>query len=86
MALHNGVGYLATNVGLFKFDPAKPGGGFVKVRTGLVPELQDANVVQSVEGVLWSLGSKDLARFDGNAWQRFQHPDNPPIQTAAALP
>ena len=85
VALHDGVGYLATNVGLFKFDPAKPGGGFVKVRTGLVPELQDANVVQSVEGVLWSLGSKDLVRLDGNAWQRFHHPDNPPIH-AAALP
>lgn len=84
VALYNGVGYLATNVGLFKFDPTRPGAGFVKVRTGLVPELQDANVVQSVEGVLWALGSKDLARFDGNAWQRFHHPDNPSIQVGAA--
>ncbi len=84
VALYNGVGYLATNLGLFKFDPTKPGGGFVKVRTGLEPELRDANVVQSVDGVLWSLGSKDLARFDGKVWQRFDHPDNPPIRAVAA--
>jgi len=86
VALYEGVGYLATNVGLFKFDPARSRTSFVKVRTGLIPELQDANVVQSIEGVLWALGSKDLARFNGSSWERFQHPDNPPVKPSATPP
>lgn len=86
VAMYKGVGYLATNVGLFKFDSARSGTGFVKVRTGLMPELQDANVVQSIEGVLWALGSKDLARFDGFSWERFHHPDNPKMQLSATTP
>ena len=44
-----------------------------------IPELQDANVVDSVEGVLWSIGPKHIARFDGQSWSRIHHPDNPPI-------
>jgi hypothetical protein len=79
MTLFQGLGYLGTNVGLYKFDPAIPGRVYAKVRTGLDPELQDANVVQAVDDVLWSIGPKDLARFDGQAWTRIHHPDNPPI-------
>lgn len=87
MALFNGIGYLGTNLGLYKFDPNIPGQGFSKVRTGLDPELQDANIVQAVDGVLWSIGSKDIARFDGLVWKRFHHPDNPPIlPTGAKIP
>lgn len=71
--------YLGSNLGLFVYDPADAAAGIRPVVTGLVPELQDANIVDSVEGVLWSIGPKDIARFDGQSWTRIHHPDNPPI-------
>jgi hypothetical protein len=71
--------YLGSNVGLFQFDPSRTARVFRKVRTGLRPELFDANVVEAVDDVLWSLGPKDIARLDGAKWERFNHPDNPPI-------
>ncbi|MET3140292.1 hypothetical protein AAKU61_004681, partial [Undibacterium sp. GrIS 1.2] len=67
--------YLASNLGLYVYD----GTAIKEVRTGLVPELQDANVIDAADGVLWSIGSKDIARFDGTTWERIHHPDNPPI-------
>lgn len=85
IALFNGLGYLGTDLGLYKFDPNSPGKGFSKVRTGLDPVLQDANIVQAVDGVLWSMGSKDLARFDGSTWVRFHHPDNPSILPSGGI-
>jgi hypothetical protein len=33
-----------------------------------------------VDGVLWSIGPKDIARFDGQAWVRIHDPDNPRIE------
>jgi hypothetical protein len=72
--------YLGSNLGLFVYDPARPGAGIRKVVTGLTPELQDANVVDCAEDVLWSIGPKDIARFDGQRWERIHHPDNPPIR------
>jgi hypothetical protein len=75
--------YLASNLGLFQFDGV-PGHLFRKVRTSLTPELADANVVQSVDGVLWSMGTKDIARFDGVTWERFPFPDNPPVGATGA--
>jgi hypothetical protein len=77
--------YLGSNLGLFQFDGVA-GHLFRMVRTGLVPELTDANVVESVDGVLWSLGTKDLARFDGVTWERVPFPDNPPVGSAGAGP
>ena len=71
--------YVGSNVGLFRFDPDKPGSVLRRVRTGLSPELVDANVAQAADDVLWSIGPKDIARFDGSQWQRFHHPDNPRI-------
>lgn len=68
--------YLASNLGLFAFD----GKRINEVRTGLTPELQDASVVNAVDGVLWSVGTKDIARFDGRTWERIDFPDNPPIR------
>ncbi|MCL2654057.1 MAG: hypothetical protein FWD63_09780 [Propionibacteriaceae bacterium] len=75
----NGLYFLGSNLGLFRFDPNKNPPAFEEVQTGLSPELGDANIVQSIDGVLWSLGSKDIARFNGTTWQRFEHPDNPSI-------
>jgi hypothetical protein len=68
--------YLASNLGLFVYD----GAGIHPVQTGLNPQLQDANVVDAIDGVLWSIGPKDIAKFDGKQWTRIDHPDNPPIR------
>lgn len=73
--------YLGSNLGLFVYDPVRPAKGIQKVVTGLQPELQDANIVDSVDQVLWSIGPKDIAKFDGKTWTRIHHPDNPPIGT-----
>ena len=79
ITLFEGRAYLGSNLGLFMYDPANATAGIRPVVTGLEPELQDANVVDSVEGMLWSIGPKDIARFDGQSWSRIHHPDNPPI-------
>lgn len=68
--------YLGSNMGLFQYDPANHAAGIGKVVTGLIPELQDANIVDSVDTILWSIGPKDIARFDGTKWERIHHPDN----------
>lgn len=72
--------YLGSNLGLFVYDPANHDGGILEVNTKLKPKLQDANVVDAVDGVLWSIGPKDIARFNGKKWTRVDHPDNPPIR------
>jgi len=71
--------YLDSNMGLFAYDPQAPEQGIVSVMTDLVPDLQDANIVDRFDKVLWSIGPKDSARFDGSTWQRIHHPDNPTI-------
>lgn len=77
--LFKGKAYLGSNLGLFVYDPADHAAGILKVLTGMQPELQDANIVDAVDGVLWSIGPKDIARFDGKQWERIHHPDNPRI-------
>jgi hypothetical protein len=67
--------YLCEEDGLHVFD----GKSIKSVVTGLKPELQDAWRVDHADGVLWSIGVKDLARFDGTRWERIHHPDNPRI-------
>ena len=74
--------YLGSNLGLFQLDATSTTASFTKVRTNLDPELVDANIAQSAEDVLWSIGTKDIARFDGTSWERFHHPNNPPILPA----
>ena len=71
--------YLGSNLGLFVYDPAKAEAGIERVHTDLKPELQDANIVDSYDKVLWSIGPKDIARFDGHKWERIHDPDNPRI-------
>ncbi len=72
--------WLASNLGLFVYDPANHAAGIRKFTTGLQPELKDANIVDCYDKVLWSIGPKDIARFDGQKWERIDHPDNPPIR------
>lgn len=68
--------YLGSNLGLFVYDPEKHKEGICKVVTGLVPELQDSNIADCGDSVLWSIGPKDIARFNGDRWERIHHPGN----------
>ncbi|NHZ94803.1 hypothetical protein [Massilia sp. CCM 8734] len=68
--------YLASESGLFTFN----GEHIERLRTGLVPDIADANVLDVHDGVLWSFGFKDLACFDGTTWTRVAFPDNPPLR------
>jgi hypothetical protein len=76
MARFEGRLYLAAASGLYVFD----GGCISKVRTSREPDLIDGHVVDAVDGVLWSVGYRDIARFDGQRWERFDLPGNPPIR------
>lgn len=78
--------YLGSNLGLFVYKPYAHDEGIQKVLTHMQPELQDANIVDAVDQVLWSIGPKDIARFDGQRWERIHHPDNPPIGCATPGP
>jgi len=71
--------YLASNQGLFTYDPQAPERGIIPASTDLIPDLQDTNVVGAWSKTLWSIGPKDIARFDGKTWQRIHFPDNPHI-------
>jgi len=73
--VYAGKVYLAAPEGLFvrENDAIEP------VVTGLVPEYRDGHVLQVVDGVLWSIGYADIARYDGRAWERIAFPGNPPI-------
>jgi hypothetical protein len=73
--------YLGSNLGLFRFDPVKPNALFRAVRSSLRPGIQDANIAAAADDVLWSMGPKDILRYDGVKWERFNHPDNPPLGT-----
>lgn len=86
ICLYQGIAVMGSNLGLFCYDPKHPEQGIRELITGLTPELQDANVVDAVDGVLWSIGSKDIARFDGKTWERIHHPDNPPIGGGPSAP
>ena len=66
--------YLGTTKGLFAYDGRK----IDRIVTGLTPEVE-TYTVDSTDGALWSIGAKDLVRFDGHVWTRINHPDNPPI-------
>ncbi|WP_157655977.1 hypothetical protein [Burkholderia ubonensis] len=67
--------YLGTTKGLFAYD----GQAIRPVVTGLNPEVE-TYTVDSTTDALWSIGAKDLVRFDGQVWTRIDHPNNPPIR------
>lgn len=72
--------YLASaggrSVGLFVYD----GQRLKRVITPLEPNIEDIFHVEAVEGVMWTVGTRDVTRFDGSTWTRIDHPDNPPIR------
>ena len=69
----NGVIYLASNEGLFYLDED---GILKQVNTGLNPKVTDTNVISVCDGILWSVGYKDIVYFNGTEWARLKHPDN----------
>lgn len=79
-ALERGDRHGSTPMGLFYYDPAQPQQGIRKLTTTLQPDVQDANLVEAVEGVLWPIGPKDIVRHTEKGWERRAHPDNPPIR------
>ena len=76
MAQFEGRIYLASATGLYVLER----GRISRVRATLEPELYDAHILDAVDGVLWSIGYRDIARFDGRVWQRLDLPGNPPIR------
>ena len=82
--IFNNVFYLASNLGLFNYDPGTR--KILPCKTNLTPELKDCHVLEAKDGVLWSIGFKDLARFDGHRWERIRHPNNPPIGGGSGTP
>jgi hypothetical protein len=78
MTLCGGKLYLGSNSsprGLFVYDGGLP----QRVSCGMVPDIEDVNVIDSADDVLWVVGSKDLLRFDGESWERIDYPDNDPV-------
>jgi hypothetical protein len=67
---YKGTLYLATTAGtLFKLEQ----GSVVPVETGLDKEIT-TNWLHANDGVLMSVGARDLLVFDGSAWTEIPHP------------
>ena len=71
----DGCLYIAATSGLFQLT--KVGREIEPVITGLEPEMTDVSRLDTVDGVLWVFGSKDLAFFNGSTWTRVHDPENP---------
>jgi hypothetical protein len=63
-------------VGLFTYDGHK----LEQVSCGLIPDIHDIHTVTAADGILWAVGYRDILCFDGQTWQRIDHPDNPPVR------
>lgn len=68
----NGDLYLASNKGIFILNCATD--EIKKYKTDL-----DTHKLSAKDGVLWSIGIKDIAWFDGKSWIRVDIPGNPKI-------
>jgi hypothetical protein len=80
ITLFEGKIYLASaaerSPGLFVYD----GRRLSRVVTPLSPNIKDIFHVEAVDGAMWTVGRRDVTRFDGSTWVRIDHPDNPPIR------
>lgn len=63
-------------IGIMRYD----GRRLERVYTELEPEVTDSHTVTASNGVLWSVGIKDIVCFDGKAWERIDFPGNTPIR------
>ncbi len=75
LTVYRGTLFLGSNHGLFRYDEL--GRRVVRVRTNLSPELACVHTVDHADGVLWCVGPKDIACFDGDTWTRIHHPRQP---------
>ncbi len=75
---HEGQLYLSSGLGIYAFDEKKR--HMKRVKTGLTPEHEDTHSLGSRDGVLWSIGDKDIVRLKDGKWARIDHGDNPPIR------
>jgi len=71
---HNQI-VLAAGDGPWIYEPHAPECGIWKVQTDLTPEVQDSYQVFCRGENLWSIGSRDILRYDGYQWQRIERPD-----------
>ncbi len=79
MAFFEGKLYLSSYsgpCGLFVHDRRT----IERVWSGLEPDIEDVSAVDAADGVLWVMGTKDLLRFDGQRWERFDLPGNDPVR------
>ena len=63
--------YLASSTGLAYIE----GSSIRPVDVGLDRNIT-AHRLHASDGLLWSIGVKDILVFDGNTWQEVVHPDN----------
>lgn len=70
------VMYLASNQGLYRYDPERR--TIIRVRTGLPREPSYVSHIDQSDDVLWCFGPSDILRFDGETWTAIQLPENPP--------
>lgn len=74
MAFFNGGHYLIDQLGkrgLWQFD----GYRLSQVETGLSPEPGPLLSISASSDYLWAVGSKEIVRFDGTAWERISQPE-----------
>lgn len=70
------LGSYAEPRGLFVYD----GMHVQRIWSGLTPDIVDVSMIDTADGVLWVMGSKDLLRFDGKVWERIGFPGNDPVR------
>jgi hypothetical protein len=75
LTMYDDTLYLASNKGLCAYDGKRR--RIVRVKTGLTPEPTYLATIDHADGILWCVGRKDIVRYDGKAWTRIYHPDNP---------
>ena len=77
MASCGAITYLSSNEGLHYYDESRKKIRRIKKFSDI--NIFDANYLDCADGILWSVGHKDIISFDGKKWTRIDHPDNPPI-------
>jgi len=60
-------------------DLKNPEAGIFQGETTLNPDLQDVNIIETRGNSFWSIGTSDIAYYDGKKWRRIHHPENPLI-------
>ncbi len=81
VAQFQGLVYISYGNGILCYDVQT--GRLFHCKTNLEPDVTDSFRVESINGVLWSFGEKDLAFYNGSKWSRVLNPDNALISRRA---